>query len=201
MDINLILNSYNCINKTINTMRMKLTTILMTTLLFFMPSSSFAQTLETTTDYTTGYVKMDRSSGQVLRVQNGAIYAGDWLIKVESTTEPQTFDIPGWGTRICPGAFSGSYISTLRFPSSWTEVILWQPTIFIAPQAFDNSNIQNFETYNDGNTTSVRHAPSSNTSSVVSRYNIQGMRLNETSSGINIEKHNDGTVSKILGSN
>lgn len=180
---------------------MKLTTILIAALLVLVSSSSFAQSLETTANYATGYVKMERASGQVLRVQNGAIYAGDWLIKVESTTEPQTFDIPGWVTRICPGAFSGSNISTLRFPSSWTEVLLRQPTIFIAPQAFDNSNIQNFETYNDGNTTSLRQMSSSNSSDAVSRYNTQGMQLNEVASGINIERHTDGTVTKVLGSN
>lgn len=161
-------------------------------------TASMGQTLETTTEQFTGYVKMDRASGQVLRVLNGAVYTGNWLIKVESTDEPQTFDIPSWVTRICPGAFSGANISTLRFPSSWTEAVLRQPSIFISPHAFDNSGIQNFETYNDGGTTSMSSVLNANNDNVIAHYNVAGIRNDRSAEGIDIVRFSDGNIKKFI---
>lgn len=162
-------------------------------------AQSLSPELETNQNYPTGYIKMDRAKSQTLYVQDGAVYAGNWLIKVEANSG-QTFDIPTWVTRICDGAFSDAGITTLRFPSSWTESVMRQPAIYISPHAFDNSKIQHFEIYNDGSTSGMTRAKSDNNKKETARYDVSGKEISSAEPGINIIKYNDGSVSKVVSS-
>lgn len=125
------------------------------------------------------------------------VYIGYWLIKVEKNPG-QTFDIPSWVTRICPGAFSGAGITTLRFPSSWTEGVTRQPSVFISPHAFDDCNIEHFETYNDGTSTSAKSIHTSTGQEETARFDVAGRKNNDDEPGINIVQYNDGTVKKTI---
>lgn len=160
-------------------------------------SNAWSQTLEEKTDYTTGYIKMDRASLQLLEVKDGAVYIGYWLIKVEKNPG-QTFDIPKWVTRICPGAFSGAGITTLRFPASWTEGVARQPSIFVSPHAFDDSNIEHFEIYDDGSATSTQSVRESKDKKETARYDVAGRSISRDEPGITIIKYNDGSITKTI---
>lgn len=177
---------------------MKARALLLIATLTLTAGSACAQTLETTTEYPTGYVKLDRATWKALKVEDGAVYVGNWLIKVEATASKHDFYIPNWVTRICDGAFSESNIEKLYFPASWTESAVRQPAIFISPKAFADSKIEYFDTYNDGSATSVSSAKANTERKETARYDASGKPIESPTQGLNIIKYNDGTASKVM---
>lgn len=176
---------------------MKTRTILTLSLIVAASMHADAQVVETNSAYPTGYIAMDRAEANPMTVEGGALYVGNALVKVERTAEPQTFTVPNWVIRICPGAFSDANISTLRLPVSWTESTLRALPVFISPQAFDHSNIQKFEIYNDNATTAVSSVKSESKRGRAEVYDTAGRLLSHRTNGVNIVRQEDGSVVKV----
>lgn len=176
---------------------MKTKTILSLLLMTVATMHTDAQVVETNSAYPTGYIALNRAETKPMTIEGGALYVGYALVKVERTAEPQTFTVPNWVVRICPGAFSDANIETLRLPASWTETALRESPVFISPQAFDHSNIQKFEIYNDNTTSAISSARTSAKSGRTEIYDTAGRLLSHRTSGVNIVRQQDGSVVKV----
>lgn len=106
---------------------------------------------------------------------------------------------------ICSGAFQSMYDTYVYIPSSVKQIAPDAITSKAQPYEVTNTHrcINEFRGVQDGckeqgGSGSVNAPASDPNATEVARYNIQGVRLNEPSNGLNIVQMSDGTAEKVI---
>lgn len=100
---------------------------------------------------------------------------------------------------ICSGAFQGFNMCTVYIPSSVKYIA---PDALISYKSARDGYTNGFGGIQDGcmeeGANSVFSTATNKNTTEVARYNIQGIKLSEPASGINIIRQSDGTTEKVL---
>ncbi len=170
---------------------------LLLTVMLIATVSVSAQSLETKSEFTTGYMKIEPQMGEHLESIDGVLFMtngyNSTLLRFPPNSSVTEYAIPESVNRIASGAFRGcKNLKKLVFPSSWNSNRI---AITIATNAFDDSGIESFEV---GTTSSVSQKSASTAKLSAKHYNIAGQQLNDSAKGINIMKYSDGTTKKYI---
>lgn len=156
-----------------------------------------AQSLETKSEFTTGYMKIEPQMGEHLESIDGVLFMtngyNSTLLRFPPNSSLTEYVIPESVNRIASGAFRGcKNLKKLVFPSSWNSDRI---AITIATNAFDDSGIESFEV---GTASSVSQKSASSAKLSAKHYNVVGQQLNDSAKGVNIVKYSDGTTKKYI---
>ena len=156
-----------------------------------------AQSLETKSEFTTGYMKIEPKMGEHLESIDGVLFMtngyNSTLLRFPPNSSLTEYVIPESVNRIASGAFRGcKNLKKLVFPSSWNSDRI---AITIATNAFDDSGIESFEV---GTASSVSQKSASSAKLSAKHYNVVGQQLNDSGKGVNIVKYSDGTTKKYI---
>lgn len=144
-----------------------------------------------------GYVTRDNRFCQFI-VQDGVLYLTNGssdlyqavLVRYPANHPAQTFTIPDGVRTIARGAFQGcKYLTEVSIPSS-----VW----VIGDNAFENSSIQSFTTYESTYTAKVNTQNTDEAAKEMARYNVRGQKLSAPEPGVNIVEMSDHTTQKQL---
>lgn len=164
-------------------------------------ASVYGQELESSSYSFSGYVSADMGAGQYY-TEDGVLYLKSspsstgtfqytFLVKYPASKQNTSFTIPTGTTRICRGAFQGNkYIQTIRIPSTVRR---------IGDNTFDGcENLRSIEVYTSSSSIQVIEEDRETEKEEIGRYNINGVKVEETDDGVQIILYSDGTADKIL---
>lgn len=160
--------------------------------------SLMAQNIETTSEFTTGYIEADQWS-PYFKTVDGVLYAvnGDeqgtyWvLVKYPASKGDTSFTVDSHTRRIARGAFEGATnLRVINIPSNVRR---------IGDNAFDGcTNLQSIN-YGDAISNSVKAIENERSDAKeVARYNLQGLRVSPTEKGIQIIVYSDFTTKTVI---
>lgn len=182
---------------------------------FFVCLGTRAQ--EATTDYIyssdgfelkTGVIEQEHSDGEKFLHRSQGLYSKDGkmlvsaiacdLVYVRDGSRYTFYVIDGCET-ICSGAFQGLNMCTVYIPSSVKYIA---PNALISYKSARDGHANGFGGIQDGcmeeGASSVSSPAVNENTTEVARYNMQGIKLNEPTNGINIIRQSDGTTEKVL---
>lgn len=112
------------------------------------------------------------------------------LVKYPQNKKDITYTVPNNVRTIAKGAFQGNkYIDTIRIPSS---------VIYIGDNAFaDCENLKTIEVYTSSSSIQAVEEDIIEKEEI-GRYNINGVKVEETDDGIQIILYSDGSAEKVL---
>lgn len=156
-----------------------------------------AQSLETNSEFATGYMKIEPMMGEHLESIDGVLFMtngyNSTLLRFPPNSSVSEYAIPESVNRIASGAFRGcKNLKKLIFPSSWNTDRIVR---YISTNAFDGSSIESFEV---STTSGVSQRISSSARQSAKHYNVAGQQLNDSVKGVNIVKYSDGTTKKYV---
>lgn len=149
-----------------------------------------------------GIITVDFLSQQRTYSSTG-LYSADGKVLVAAITNngfARFYVLDGCET-ICSGAFQGMTSTSVYIPSSVKYIA---PDALVSIAAYGNpQSLNRFAGIQDGCTedrssTATRSLQTDPNATEVSRYNLQGMKLDSPESGINILQKSDGTTEKIM---
>ena len=163
-----------------------------------------AQTLETLSNYPTGYITTSYySSSNTIKSIDGVLYmiydnVPVALVKYPAMNEREEYEVPATVYRICNNAFQGTrYLKTLKLHStvSFGNFI----TLVIGESAFNDSSIENFVVIeNDGSTVGMNGPSPTLPAQKVARYDVTGRSVSPSASGVQIITYDDHTAKKVV---
>lgn len=159
-------------------------------------------TVSTSSDVPTGYVKRITNWGAI-HTEDGVLFMtydqsisygynrGETLVKYPQDKEGTSYSIPDGVYTIAKGAFQGNkHLETIRIPSSVS---------YIGEDAFaDCTNLKNIEIYNSSAIRDIEKEDPDNETNEVGRYNINGIKVDETDEGVQIILYGNGKAKKII---
>ena len=161
--------------------------ILFISLIFSVPFCMAQESIETSSQYPTGYIKATNPyhfgtiDGVLYIITGNKPYT---LVKYPPNDQRDSFIIPNTVTRIAKGAFKGS--------RNLKELILPETIYYIGENAFDDSEIEIFTVVSSNGVFSLLDEDQDNQVF----YNLGGIQMNTPGHGINIVTQN-GTSKKI----
>lgn len=113
------------------------------------------------------------------------------LVKFPQDKNVTTYTVPDKTSIIAKGAFQGNkYIQTIRIPSS---------VYYIGDNAFEDcANLKSIEVYNSSSSIKTVEEDRDVEKTELGRYNINGVKVEETDDGVQIILYSDGTADKVL---
>lgn len=162
-----------------------------------------AQTLESFTNYPTGYVNTSYyTSTNTMKTIDGVLYmiydnVPVVLVRYPAMNEREEFEVPSTVRRICHNAFQGTqFLKTLKIHStvSFGNFI----SMAIADTAFNDSSIENFVVMENDATSAagLPEAPLPRTET--GRYDVSGRTTSPSSTGVQIVTYDDHTSQKVV---
>jgi len=156
---------------------------------------------------TKGYVRGDYSQYHYFKSYDGVLYEmkNDYetehsssmipfpevLVKFPQNKNATYYTVLDGTKIIAKGAFQGNiYVQTVRIPSS---------VAYIGEDAFaDCVNLKTIEVYSSSSSIPVIEVDRETEKEEIGRYNINGVKVEETDDGIQIILYSDGTADKVL---
>ena len=113
------------------------------------------------------------------------------LVKFPQDKNVTTYTVPDKTSIIAKGAFQGNkYIQRIRIPSS---------VYYIGDNAFEDcASLQSIEVYNSSSSIRAVEEDRETKKTELGRYNINGVKVEETDEGVQIILYSDGTADKVL---
>lgn len=113
------------------------------------------------------------------------------LVKFPQDKNVSTYTVPDKTCIIAKGAFQGNkYLQTIRIPST---------VYYIGDNAFDDCvNLKSIEIYKSSSSVRAVEEDRDSEKLEIGRYNINGVKVEETEDGVQIILYSDGTADKVL---
>ena len=113
------------------------------------------------------------------------------LVKFPQDKDVTTYTVPDKTSIIAKGAFQGNkYIQEIRIPSS---------VYYIGDNAFEDcASLKSIEVYNSSSSIRTVEEDRNPEKSELGRYNINGVKVEETDEGVQIILYSDGSAEKVL---
>ncbi|MCK8620793.1 leucine-rich repeat domain-containing protein [Prevotella sp. E13-27] len=181
-------------------------------LLFFLllavATTAKAQSLETTQNYTTGYMETGYfDKDNTIKTIDGVLYmlydgVPIVLVRYPAMNPREEFEVPSTVRRINNNAFQGTkYLKTLKFHN--TVTYNRNVKLTIGETAFNDSSIENFVVIENDESaaTTVRESHQSLSPKEVARYDLSGRKVDADFKGIQIVTYSDNTAQIKLSNN
>ena len=166
--------------------------------------SAGAQTLETQTNFTTGYISTSYFTAEnTIKSIDGVLYmiyndSPVALVKYPAMNPREEFEVPSTVRRICNNAFQGTkFLKTLKMHSTVTGG--YNLHLLIGENAFNDSSIENFEVIENNEDTASKARPATATPrQETARYDLAGRKTTEHVRGIQIVARGEDAPRKVL---
>ena len=172
-------------------------------LMLMLTVSAEAQTLETQTDFTTGYISTSYfTESNTIKSIDGVLYmiyenSPIALVKYPAMNPREEFEVPSTVKRICKNAFQGpKFLKTLKIHSTVSGG--YNLHLLIGENAFNDSSIENFEVIENHEETASNVRPTTTTPrQETTRYDLAGRQTTEHAHGIQIVARGEETPRKV----
>lgn len=165
--------------------------------------SAEAQTLETKTEYPTGYIATSYfTSSNTIKSIDGVLYMiyddiPVALVRYPAMNPREEFEVPSSVRRICNNAFQGTkFLKTLKIHNEVTNGR--NISLLIGENAFNDSSIENFEVIENHEETAIHTRPTASSSQhETARYDLAGRKTNGQARGVQIVAHSGEAPLKV----
>ena len=163
-----------------------------------------AQTLESNSDFPTGYLVTNYyDKSNTIQSIDGVLYliSDDIpivLVKYPPMNPREEFEVPSSVRRISNNAFQGTkFLKTLKIHNTVSDGRFLK--LVIGESAFNDSSIENFEVI-ENNEETVSHISKKTTEDRTEegRYDLSGRKVEAGDDGVQIVVYNDKTAKKVL---